>query len=152
MNRVLDSAVTDLRALFSGHVPLRTLRDVLTAEISPFVLEVGVLVELLLRRQIPLLLIGLVVEHARIITSGGCGPSHLSVWILSALVQDSGLYQLPLTLIFGHLDRHVRNLRLLSLLGLFMLKSVISWLDSHLVDHVSRREGPVRVRAEHARR
>lgn len=147
MDRVLHCAVTDLRAL----LPLGTLRDILPAEVSPLVLEVGILVELLLRRHIPLLLIGLVVEHARIIPSGGCGPSHLSILILSALIQDSGLYQLPLTLILGHLNRHVGDLRLLSLLGLFMLKSVISWLDSHLVDHVPRREGPVRVRAEHAR-
>ena len=92
MDRVLNRAVSDLGALFCGYLPLRTLGDVLSAEVSPFVLEVGILVELLLRSQIPLLLVHLVVEHARLVPSGGRGPSHFGILILTALVHDPGLY------------------------------------------------------------
>ena len=125
-------------------------------EVSALVLEVRITGELLLRRQISLLRAD-VMEHSRVVASGGGRPPHLWVLLLSPLVDDARLDQLALAVIASELvgltdlDGHVGDLRLLAFRCFFVLQGIVSRLDRHLIDHVSRREWAVCVGAEHAR-
>ena len=125
-------------------------------EVSALVLEVRVTGELLLRRQISLLRAD-VVEHSRVVASGGGRPPHLWVLLLSPLVDDARLDQLALAILaselvgLADLDGHAGDLRFLAFRCFFVLQGIVRRLYRHLIDHVPRREWAVCVGAEHAR-
>ena len=100
-------------------------------------------VVLLLWGEVPLLM-AQVVEGAWIATSSGCGPPHLGLRILGPPVDDARLHDLPLAILaigltrVDGLDRHLGDLRLLTLRRFLVLQRVVGGLHGHLVDHVSR--------------
>ena len=120
MNRILDAAVAYLRASFGSALVGALWSLAAASEVSALVLEVGVIRELLLWSQISLLRVD-IVEHPRIVASGGSRPPHLRVLVcLGPLVDDTRLHQLALALItielaLANFDRHVGNLRFLAL-------------------------------------
>ena len=120
------------------------------AQPATLVLEVRARgVVLLLRSEVPLLR-AQVVEGVWITTSSGRRPPHLGLRVLGPPVDDARLHELPLAILavgltqVDGLDRHLGDLRLLTLRRLFVLQRVVSGLYGHLVDHVSRRERAIR--------